>query len=89
MKYELLQREDEEEQSQGLASYGEWNYEGPNYEHYGREWDGYWHAPIMKKEEDKEPMFKVVESPRSKKERPRMEKNRKRKGRRPNQQHGN
>ena len=42
------QRESEEEQSQGLANYGEWNYEGPNCEYYGGEWGGYWCAPIMK-----------------------------------------
>ena len=61
------QKEADEEQPQGLANYNEWNYDGANYKYYGGEWDGYWFGPLMKKEEDKEPMFKVVEPPRSKK----------------------
>ena len=67
-------KEADEEQPQGLANYTEWNYDDANYGYYGGEWDGYWCAPIMKKEEDKEPMFKVVESPKSKKERIKNEK---------------
>ena len=70
-------KEADEEQPQGLANYNEWNYDDANYGDYGGEWDGYWCAPIMK-----------LNCPETRKRRSRMKKSRKRKGRRPDHQHG-
>ena len=69
------QREPDEERAQQPASHDEWNYDGINYEYYGDEWNRYWLGPMMKKKgEENEPMFKVVGSPKSKRERVKEEK---------------